>query len=81
MLKLLQEVREFDEFPARRTLTRSAGPLLLATRPYSTRNTNAKKRFIRIQAHQRLDIPEAVPISFLGPVEPQAEAQDFINGL
>ncbi len=79
MLKLLQEVREFDEFPARRSQSRWAGPLLLATRPRPARNTSAQKRFIRVQAHQALDIPEEIPISFLPSVEtaPLVETQDY----
>ncbi len=62
MLKLLQEAREFTDFPSRRVPTRSAGPLLLSFRNRSS--FALQKRFIRLQAHQTLDIPTPVPINF-----------------
>ncbi len=62
MLKLVQEVREFTEFPARRSQVRSAGPLLLAFR--NSKSFAPQKHFIRLQAHQLADIPQPVPIVF-----------------
>lgn len=67
MLKLLQEVRGLTQFAARPTETRPAAPLLLQFRGARPRRVGARrKRFIRINMQELPDIPQSVPITYLG---------------
>lgn len=66
MLKLLQEVRGFAQFTTKPNEPRPSGPLLLQFRGPVLRRANAKrKRIIRIDMREPLDIPQPVPIIYL----------------
>lgn len=67
MLKLLQEVRGFALFPAKPLESRPHTPLLLQFRTAARRKAAAKIRYtLRISMRQLPDIPQPVPITFLG---------------
>ena len=66
MLKLLQEVRGFMQFPARSSEVRPGGPLLLEFRGRLRRKaTGRRKHNIRILMQEPTDIPHPVPITHL----------------
>lgn len=66
MLKLLQEVRGFMQFPARSSETRPGGPLLLEFRGRLRRKAAARRKYsIRILMQEPVDIPHPVPITYL----------------
>ena len=67
MLKLLQEVRGFAQFPTRPDEPRPANSLLLQFRSSSRRKSSKLKRLLKIEEQERIDIPKSVPITHLGP--------------
>jgi hypothetical protein len=66
MLKLLQEVRGFAQFPTLPADPGPTGPLLLQFRgPRSRRAQARRKKVIRIDMQEPTDIPRPVPITYL----------------
>lgn len=66
MLKLLQEVRGFAQFPAKPAQPRQPSPLSLQYRGRRARPLAPKeKRVLRISMREKIDIPSPVPIVFL----------------
>lgn len=70
MLKLLQEVRGFAQFPAQPQQPRP-GPLLLQFHgPVRRKNPSKAKHLLRIDMQEPLDIPQSVPIRFVSDTGP-----------
>jgi hypothetical protein len=66
MLKLLQEVRGFAQFASRPSEPKPAGPLLLDFRAAMRRRAaSRRKRAIKIEMREPVDIPHPVPITYL----------------
>ena len=70
MLKLLQEVRGFTQFANRPSDPKPAGPLLLEFRAAMRRRAAARrKRTLKIEMREPVDIPHPVPITYLSSPE------------
>ena len=66
MLKLLQEVRGFAQFPSLPAESGPTGPLLLQFRgPRSRKSSARRKKFIRVDMQEPTDIPHPVQITYL----------------
>ena len=66
MLKLLQEVRGFAQFPAKPAQPRQPSLLSLQYRGRIARIVAGRQRFVlRIDMQEQVDIPQPIPITFL----------------
>jgi len=66
MLKLLQEVRGFAQFPAKPAQPRQPSLLSLQYRGRIARIVAGRQKFIlRIDMREQIDIPQPIPITFL----------------
>ena len=66
MLKLLQEVRGFAQFPAKPAQPRQPSLLSLQYRGRIARIAAARqKSMLRIDMQEQVDIPQPIPITFL----------------
>lgn len=72
MLKLLQEVRGFAQFPAKPAQPRQPSPLSLQYRGRIARIVAGSHRFaLRVDMQEQVDIPEQIPITFRSAPEKQ----------
>jgi hypothetical protein len=73
MLKLLQEVRGFAQFPAKPAHPRQPSPLSLQYRGRIARIVAGRQKFmLKVDMREPVDIPQAIPIKFLpAPTEIQ----------
>ena len=68
MLKLLQEVRGFAQFPAKPAQPRQPSLLSLQYRGRIARIAGGRQSYmLRIDMQEQLDIPQPIPITFLPP--------------
>jgi hypothetical protein len=66
MLKLLQEVRGFAQFPAKPAQPRQPSLLSLQYRGRIARIAARRQKFtVRIDMQEQVDIPQPIPITFL----------------
>ena len=84
MMKLLQEVRGFAEFTNRRLPARPLALLLQFNSPRSRSSYARRKWTLSISIQDPPDIPQPVPIRYLGkaaPAEPSRPAPAVIDGV
>jgi len=68
MLKLLQEVCGFAQFPAKPAQPRQPSLLSLHYRGRIARIVASRHKFtLRVDMQEQVDIPQAIPITFLVP--------------
>jgi hypothetical protein len=66
MLKLLQEVRGFAQFPAKPAQPRQPSLLSLQYRGRIARIVAGRQKYVlRIDMQEQVDIPQPIPITFL----------------